>query len=90
MLFQIQQYYEPMLAVNVSIKRAITLLSLCFVVGVHAQQQLPKGFVYIDDKVSDVVLDLRYFGTDNFMGTQVDSYNKAVGIVSKKTARAFL
>jgi D-alanyl-D-alanine dipeptidase len=53
-----------------------------------AQQKLPRGFVYIDQKVPGVVLELRYFGSDNFMGTPVDSYNRDVGIVTKRTARA--
>ena len=60
-----------------------TLLALLIVVlgAVHAgkglasdRQTLPEGFVYLDDAVPGLVIDLRYTGSDNFLGRPVDGY----------------
>ena len=54
---------------------AMTLI----VFGAVAQQNIKlssdkSGFVRISDVVPDVILEIRYFGTYNFVGTRVDGY----------------
>jgi len=51
-------------------------------------QTLPNGFVYIHDIDPSIVVELRYFGKENFIGTPIEGYQKSVGIVTKQTARA--
>ena len=46
------------------------------------------GFVYVHDVIPDVVLDVRYHSTDNFMGTVVDGYRADVILISKPAADA--
>jgi D-alanyl-D-alanine dipeptidase/L,D-peptidoglycan transpeptidase YkuD (ErfK/YbiS/YcfS/YnhG family) len=48
----------------------------------------PRGFVYVLDMVPDAVLDMRYYGTDNFVGTRVEGYNAPQAILSVEAAVA--
>lgn len=48
-----------------------------FAVDVHAQAApdgLPPGFVYVDQVIPDLHVNLRYRGSDNFMGKPIDGY----------------
>ena len=47
-----------------------------------------KGFVYVSNIIPDLVVDLRYFTTNNFMGMKVDGYEANVAILSKAAAIA--
>ena len=49
---------------------------------------LPKGFVYVTDVVPDVILEIRYYSTYNFLGVRVDDYLAPVAIITKKAAKA--
>jgi D-alanyl-D-alanine dipeptidase len=49
---------------------------------------LPEGFVYADEAVPGLVVDLRYAGPDNFVGGRVDGYEAARVILSEPAARA--
>lgn len=49
---------------------------------------LPKGFVYLSDVIPDAILEIRYYGTYNFVGTRVDDYLSPVAIISEEAARA--
>ena len=56
-----------------------------------AQQQSPdRRFVYIHDAIPNVILDIRYFSDDNFMGTRVDGYRRPVALLSNEAARALI
>lgn len=49
----------------------------------------PKsGFIQIHEAIPNVVYDIRYFGTDNFVGAQVDGYKKATAYLSKEAVAA--
>lgn len=48
----------------------------------------PQGFVYIQDHIPDIILDIRYAGSDNFVGQPVDGYLKPVGIMSLEATTA--
>lgn len=47
---------------------------------------LPAGFVYIDDLIADCIVDAKYFGTDNFVGTTIDGYQQPLSIMSREAA----
>ena len=43
-------------------------------------------FVTITDVVPDVILEIRYFSTQNFVGTRIDGYEEPVALLSKVAA----
>ncbi len=47
-----------------------------------------KGFVYVKNIIPDLVEDLRYFTTNNFMGEKADGYEANHAILSKEAATA--
>ena len=49
---------------------------------------LSEGFVYVRDFVPDVIEDMRYAGTDNFVGAKVDGYEKRRAILTRQAALA--
>ena len=56
-----------------TLQQILSILGLCLALFVSAQS-LPQGFEKIEDVLPDVVLELRYAGTNNFMGRQVRGY----------------
>ncbi len=51
---------------------------------------LPNGFVYVDALIPDAVIELRYSGTQNFIGHPVDGYAHARPVLSEPAALALL
>lgn len=49
---------------------------------------LPEGFVYVDELIPDIHLELRYYSTDNFTGRRIDGYQGARGILTRQAAEA--
>lgn len=49
---------------------------------------LPDGFVNVSDIVPDVILEIRYYSTYNFIGTRVDGYEAPVAFLTRKAAEA--
>ncbi len=43
-------------------------------------------FVVITDVVPDVILEIRYFGTYNFVGERIDGYEAPVALLTKRAA----
>ena len=68
----------------------ITLIWLaCALTSAAAQTStLPKGFVYVDQAIPDIKIDLRYATKHNFVGTPIDGYLQARCILTDKAARA--
>ena len=60
--------------------RKLVFILLCIYFNLISQK-LPQGFTQLKDIVPDIVIDLRYGTSDNFMGKPVDGYisNTAVG-----------
>jgi len=50
--------------------------------------QLPEGFVYVNEVVPDVKVELRYYTTDNFIGERIDGYFEPRCILTKSAAEA--
>jgi D-alanyl-D-alanine dipeptidase len=49
---------------------------------------LPDGFVYTADIVPDILLDIRYYSTYNFVGERIDGYLAPVSILTWEAAHA--
>ena len=58
--------------------------------GVLAQDRhaLPEGFVYIDEAIPDIVIELKYTTGDNFVGQPIDGYEHGRAILSEPAAAA--
>lgn len=52
------------------------------------EKSIPEGFVYLDQKIPGIVYDIRYAGSNNFMGRPVKGYKKAQAILSEEAANA--
>ena len=48
----------------------------------------PSGFVLLSDFVPDIVLEIRYFSTYNFIGDRIDGYEEPCALLTKEAARA--
>ena len=66
---------------NSIVKSGFTILFSLFVTNTFSQE-----FVYIHEIIPEVVYDIRYNSTDNFMGKRVDGYHKSVAVLSKKAS----
>ena len=49
-----------------------------------------QDFIYVRDSIPNVVLDIRYFSEDNFMGTRADGYRKATALLTREAASALI
>ena len=71
------------------IRRLQTLSLLCLVsLTITYKAQLPEGFVYLKDEIPNLVEDIRYYGSDNFVGTPIKGYEKPRAILSAKATEA--
>lgn len=48
----------------------------------------PSGFVLLSDYVPQIVQEIRYFSTYNFIGERIDGYEEPCAILTKEAARA--
>ena len=65
-----------------------TLLLSFLMLNIGVATALPEGFVYIDDVVPGVRQDLRYAGSNNFIGRPVIGYVGHRAILTEEAARA--
>lgn len=67
------------------------LLSLLFPAA-KAQEgpahELPEGFSYVHEMIEDVIFDIRYAGTHNFVGDVIDGYEAPYAIMTTQAAEA--
>ncbi len=47
-------------------------------------------FVTLTDVVPDAILEIRYFGTYNFVGDRIDGYQEPTALLTKQAAKALL
>jgi len=66
----------------------LNCIFLFLLFNLSAGAQLPEGFVYVDDVISDIQIELRYCLNNNFVGQPVDGYNAEVCILSKQATLA--
>ncbi len=67
-------------------KYRITFLLL--LISCFGYAQLPTGFDYAKNIIPDIQVELRYFGTHNFVGKQIDGYNNNCLILTEETLKA--
>ncbi|MBR0134638.1 MAG: M15 family metallopeptidase [Clostridia bacterium] len=48
----------------------------------------PSGFVLLSDFVPQIIQEIRYFSTYNFIGDRIDGYEEPCAILTKEAARA--
>ena len=48
--------------------------------------ELPEGFCYVHEVIPDVILDIRYAGTHNFVGDPIDGYEAPFAILTNEAA----
>src|SRR5262245_55519659 len=75
-------------AMHPSTHAALALLLLLAAQGAHAQAPLPAGFVDAAAVADGLVLDMRYFGADNFVGERIDGYERPRCLLSVQAANA--
>ncbi|MCF0159200.1 MAG: M15 family metallopeptidase [Bacteroidaceae bacterium] len=78
-----------------SILSAIALLAImAFSACENQNGNTPKpeedasGFCLVTDSVPDVILEIRYFSTFNFIGKRIDGYEQPIAIITKEAASA--
>ena len=49
---------------------------------------LPEGFVLVGEAIPDVLLDIRYYTTYNFVGARIDGYEAPVAVLTLEAADA--
>lgn len=53
-----------------------------------SDEGLPEGFVYVADIVPNLLIDVRYYSNDNFVGKRINGYIKPVTISTLEAAIA--
>ena len=48
---------------------------------------LPEGFVLLADAVPDILQEIRYYSTYNFVGSRIDGYEQPCAILTAEAAR---
>ena len=48
--------------------------------------ELPDGFCYVHELIDDVILDMRYAGTHNFVGDVIDGYEAPYAVMTVQAA----
>ncbi|TYO96498.1 M3 family metallopeptidase [Desulfallas thermosapovorans] len=56
--------------------------------NIETKHFIPEGFVYLDEVIPNVELDIRYFGENNFTGRPVDGYLAPRAVISEPAASA--
>ena len=56
--------------------------------AVSDRHPLPEGYVYLNEAIPDLVIDLRYAAENNFVGQRVDGYRHAHAILSAPAVAA--
>lgn len=63
------------------------LLALLFI-GFNSHAQIPQSFKDVQNEITTVVLDVRYFGKDNFVGSRVEGYKAPKVYLTNETITA--
>lgn len=75
-----------------TVRRTLLLMLLCCTAAASAEEtpipahELPDGFCYVQEIIPDVVQDIRYAGTHNFVGEVIDGYEAPLAIMTEKAA----
>ena len=64
------------------------ILSACENTAKFSPTDDRSDFVLLTDAVPDAILEIRYYGTYNFVGTRIDGYEAPIAMLTKKAAEA--
>ena len=70
------------------LQHTLAILLLAVSADTARAGRLPAGFVYVDDVIPEIVLEIRYYSGDNFTGRRVSGYEIPAGILSEQAADA--
>ncbi len=76
-----------MYGLNKILKYLLLLLFFAFAKKTEAQH-LPEGFVYLNEVIPSIEVELRYAGNHNFIGKPIPGYIKQKPIITKQAAEA--
>ncbi|MFA9376881.1 MAG: M15 family metallopeptidase [Lachnotalea sp.] len=57
-------------------------------INIVKKYNLPEGFVYVDDVILTVELEIRYYTAYNFVGEKIDGYESPLAILTTQAADA--
>lgn len=63
----------------------VVLICIGFAFNKISLNQLPEGFVHVQDVIPDLDVELRYFSSHNFVGDTIDGYKANTLILTKQT-----
>ena len=69
----------------------LTLLILAILVSwvsIAQATELPQGFVYLDEAIPSLRIEIRYFSNHNFVGEPIEGYLQPKAILTRKAADA--
>lgn len=64
------------------------IILFLFLYGLYSFGQLPEGFVYVNDIIPNLDVELRYYSQNNFVGKPIEGYKANRLILTKQTAEA--
>ena len=72
----------------VAVMQALRLSAALLALGTSARAQIPENFVDAAAVVPGIVVEMRYFGTDNFVGERIDGYDAPRCLLARPAAAA--
>ncbi len=54
----------------------------------RCESVMPEGFVDVKEVIPSIQLDIRYYGSHNFVGERIDGYNTPKCLLTKEAAMA--
>ena len=75
-------------ALGATVLLGIALAGAALAARPQVADPLPDGFVRLGEAIPDIVLDVRYHGSDNFVGAPVDGYEAPEAILTRPAADA--
>ena len=72
----------------------LTLLLIIFIVqflllsDCLCESAMPEGFVDVKEVIPSIQLDIRYYGSHNFVGERIDGYNAPKCLLTREAAAA--
>ena len=81
------------LAIVVAMVMSATLITSCTLnikqsASIESRDSIPEGFTLVSELIPDVILEIRYYSTYNFVGQRVDGYYAPVAILTNEAASA--
>ena len=82
------QYRLPSSFIPTCTRKICIFITIFTLISLSCAQPLPQGFVYLQEIIPDIVLDIRYYSEENFIGERIDGYLAPKCILTKKAAQA--